>query len=126
MKRTESTSGEQEALVGSDEASALLSPSNSNSYFPNHDHSNLTPKSFREHAQWIIHKSIPIVATSLLHQAVKWIVIIVAGHLVNINTFILFIICYCATYNSYYNITFFFLCNRVSHTPTLSILNYIT
>ncbi|KAG2219286.1 hypothetical protein INT45_011301 [Circinella minor] len=80
-KHTNFVSGEQETLIGSDEGSALLSSSNNNNSYPIHHQDDATPRSFREHAQWIIHKSIPIVTTSLLHQAVKWIVIIIAGHL---------------------------------------------
>ncbi|KAI9244199.1 mate-domain-containing protein [Phascolomyces articulosus] len=70
------TPRESEDVIGANEQSALLSSDNSSSLTTKKD-----PISHKEHVQWIMHKSIPIVATSLLHQAVKWIVIIVAGHL---------------------------------------------
>ncbi|KAI8148238.1 mate-domain-containing protein [Fennellomyces sp. T-0311] len=58
------------ADIPDDEQSALL---------PIHEF--IAPQSHREHARWIIRKSIPIVTTSFLHQIAKWIVIVQAGRM---------------------------------------------
>ncbi|KAI9494267.1 mate-domain-containing protein [Zychaea mexicana] len=71
-----------------DESSTLLSSAaNSKRYDDDDDDSGkisgskAATRSHIEHAKWIIHKSIPLLVTTLLHQVVKWIVIITAGRL---------------------------------------------